>query len=825
MGTLFVDIILPLALPQLYTYKCPQQLSGEVEPGKRVMVQFGKQRIYSALIFKVHSDIPRDYKPKEILDVIDVRPIVNDFQFNLWVWISEYYMCTLGEVMIAALPSALKLQSESQISLINHDAFYGTTLTAKEAEVVSALEGEEKLPVSMVAKKTGIKNVLKYVRTLIDKEIVEIHEEVRKKYKPLKISYVCLSEDLQDDKLLESVFNKLEKRSPKQLELFMTYLKMSHDIDKNVRIAKKKLLKVAGSTTVILNQLIKKNILVLDEHEEYRNRGEAIETVPSNSLSPEQVNALSEVKQAHNENEVALLHGVTASGKTEIYIHLIEEQIKLKKQILYLLPEIALTTQIINRLRIHFGNNLLVYHSRFNDNERVDVWNRMLDFGNKSGDDYQVIVGARSAIFLPYSKLGLVIVDEEHDTSYKQFDPAPRYNARNASVVLANLFKANVIIGSATPAIESYFNALQKKYKLVKLNRRFHEVQMPEIIVVDLGEGYKKGLVKNNFSKTLVDHMKGAFSRDEQVILFQNRRGFALVLECDNCHWVPHCNNCDVSLTYHKKDNRLSCHYCGYFIELPKTCAACGNRQLNMKGFGTERIEDDLSVLFPDRKIARLDLDTSRSRHAYHNLITDFENREIDLLVGTQMVTKGLDFDNVSTVGILNADSLINFPVYSAHERAFQLMMQVSGRAGRKLKRGKVIVQTFQPKHPIIQNVIDNNYKAFYESEVNERSRFRYPPFYRLVEMRLKHRDERMLDALVVPLINLLRSKLGKRVFGPVIPIVPRIKNQYIRTVLIKIEQKASHKKAQELILESINIFKEKKENRSLIIQMDVDPM
>ena len=432
------------------------------------------------------------------------------------------------------------------------------------------MEGEEKLPVSMVAKKTGIKNVLKYVRTLIDKEIVEIHEEVRKKYKPLKISYVCLSEDLQDDKLLESVFNKLEKRSPKQLELFMTYLKMSHDIDKNVRIAKKKLLKVAGSSTVILNQLIKKNILVLDEHEEYRNRGEAIETVPSNSLSPEQVNALSEVKQAHNENEVALLHGVTASGKTEIYIHLIEEQIKLKKQILYLLPEIALTTQIINRLRIHFGNNLLVYHSRFNDNERVDVWNRMLDFGNKSGDDYQVIVGARSAIFLPYSKLGLVIVDEEHDTSYKQFDPAPRYNARNASVVLANLFKANVIIGSATPAIESYFNALQKKYKLVKLNRRFHEVQMPEIIVVDLGEGYKKGLVKNNFSKTLVDHMKGAFSRDEQVILFQNRRGFALVLECDNCHWVPHCNNCDVSLTYHKKDNRLRCHYCGYFIELPQ---------------------------------------------------------------------------------------------------------------------------------------------------------------------------------------------------------------------------------------------------------------
>lgn len=825
MGTLFVDIILPLALPKLYTYKCPDKLSSEVEPGKRVMVQFGKQRIYSALIYKVHQNEPREYKPKELLDVIDIRPIVNDYQFKLWEWISDYYMCSLGEVMIAALPSALKLQSESQISLINHDAFYGTTLTSKESEVISALEGEEKLPVSLVAKKTGIKNVLKYVRALIDKEVIELHEEVRRKYKPLKVSYVNLSKDLQDEKLLESVFNKLEKKAPKQLELLMTYLKMSHEQGKTNVIAKKKLLKVADSSMVILNQLVKKKILELDEHEEYRNRGEAIETEPAKALSSEQLIAFREVQEANKENEVALLHGVTASGKTEIYIHLIEEQLKLNKQVLYLLPEIALTTQIINRLRIHFGNNLLVYHSRFNDNERVDVWNRMLDFGIKEGDDFQVIIGARSAIFLPYSKLGLVIVDEEHDTSYKQFDPAPRYNARNSSVVLANAFKANVIIGSATPAIESYFNALQKKYRLINLRKRFHEVQMPEIIVVDLAEGYKKGLVKNNFSKTLIDQMKGAFSRGEQVILFQNRRGFALVLECDHCHWVPHCNNCDVTLTYHKKDNRLSCHYCGFFIELPKLCAACGNRQLNMKGFGTERIEDDLSILFPDIKIARLDLDTSRSRHAYLNLITDFENREIDLLVGTQMVTKGLDFDNVSTVGILNADSLINFPVYSAHERAFQLMMQVSGRAGRKHKQGKVIVQTFQPKHPIIQDVIENNYSSFYESEVNERSRFRYPPFYRLIELRLKHKDERVLDVLAKSLIKLLRGKLGKRVHGPVIPIIPRIKNLYIRTVLIKIENKASHKKAQALIHEAIDIFKEQKDNRTLIIQMDVDPM
>ncbi|MBT8194782.1 MAG: primosomal protein N' [Bacteroidia bacterium] len=825
MGTFFVDIILPLALPQLYTYKCPENLNDEIESGKRVLVQFGKQRIYSALIFHVHQNEPKEYKAKELIDVIDVRPIVNDYQFKLWQWISEYYMCTLGEVMIAALPSALKLQSESQISLINHDAFYGTTLTSKETDVVSVLEGEEKLPISIVAKKTGIKNVIKYVRTLIDKEIIEVQEEVRKKYKPLTVSYVCLSKDLEDEKLMETTFNALEKKAPKQLELLMTYLKLSHDAGKNVNIAKKKLLKAADSNTAILNQLVKKNIFDVDEQTEYRNRGEAIETIDINLLSIDQQRALGEIKEAFTKQAVALLHGVTASGKTEIYIHLIEEQLKQNKQVLYLLPEIALTAQIINRLRIHFGNNLLVYHSRFNDNERVDVWNRMLDFGKEDADEYQVIVGARSAVFLPFSNLGLVIVDEEHDSSYKQFDPAPRYNARNTSVILANKFNGNVVLGSATPAIESYYNAKQNKYALVKLAKRFHEVQMPEIVVVDLGEGYKKGLVKNNFSKTLIDHMKGAFSRGEQVILFQNRRGFALVLECDNCHWIPQCNNCDVSLTYHKKDNRMSCHYCGYFIELPRTCVACGNKRLNMRGFGTERIEDDLSVLFPDKKIARLDLDTSRSRHAYHKLITDFENREIDILVGTQMVTKGLDFDNVSTVGILNADSLINFPNYGAHERAFQLMMQVSGRAGRKEKRGKVILQTFNPKHHIINNVIENKYLDFYSSELNERSKFRYPPFYRLIELRLKHRDEGRLDALARPLINRLKSKLGNRVFGPVTPIVPRIKNLFIRTVLIKVEKEASYKKVQALIHEALNEYREQKDNRSLLVQMDVDPM
>jgi primosomal protein N' (replication factor Y) len=543
-------------------------------------------------------------------------------------------------------------------------------------------------------------------------------------------------------------------------------------------------------------------------------------------LNSDQQAALISIQEKFIHHKVVLLHGVTSSGKTEIYIHLIDEQIKQGKQVLYLLPEIALTTQIISRLKKHYGNNLLIYHSRFNERERAEVWNKMILFQQYPDEKkYQVIIGARSAVFLPFSNLGVIIVDEEHDSSYKQMDPAPRYNARDTAVILANIQNSKTILGSATPAIESFYNAQLEKFGLVSLTKRFSDLQLPQIEVVNLKEATKRKQMKSYFSEVLLNEMQNALINHEQIILFQNRRGFSQMIECMNCRWIPHCINCDVTLTFHKKGNQLRCHYCGYAISPPSKCPACGDYDLRMRGFGTERIEDDIAIYFPDKKIARLDLDSTRSRNSYQQVITDFENRETDILVGTQMVTKGLDFDNVSLVGILNADNLMNFPNFRSHERSFQLMAQVSGRAGRKFKRGKVIVQTYNPSNPIINFVVENDYSGFYNYEMNERNKFKYPPYYRLTEIRVKHRDEKIVEKTAGAFAKELKDVFGKRLLGPVTPVISRVKNYYLRTLMLKIERDLSVKKIKKMLGTAMDHFKANPENRSLIIQVDVDPM
>ncbi|MEP7169565.1 MAG: primosomal protein N' [Bacteroidota bacterium] len=820
---LFVDVILPLALPHLYTYSVPSEFSSLIASGKRVVVQFGKQKMYSALIRNIHTDKPDAYEAKPIASVLDDFPLVNEKQFELWDWMSEYYMCTLGEIMTAALPSAFKLESETKV--LFNPAFEKdfTNLEEKEFLVAEALELNEELTLHEISKITGRRNVIPLVKTMIDKGILMLREELEKVFKPKKNIFIKLTEAANDE-FLQDVFNHLEKRAPKQLDLLMNFMKLKSE-KQDEPVLKEKLLKISGSTNAMLNHLVKKNVLEIIEEDNFSDQQPGYVLKDKSDLNEDQLAAFASVKEQFSNQQVVLLHGVTSSGKTEIYIHLVDEQINQGKQVLYLLPEIALTTQIINRLRKHYGEHLLVYHSKFNQRERAEVWNKMILFQQYPDEKkYQVIIGARSAIFLPFSNLGLTIVDEEHDGSYKQIDPAPRYNARDTSIILSKIQNAKTILGSATPSIESFFNAQSEKFGLVTLSKRFADIQMPGIEVVNLKEAAKRKQMKSFFSEMLLNEMQQALVNHEQVILFQNRRGFAPMIECQNCHWIPHCINCDVTLTFHKKGNRLSCHYCGYSISPPSKCSACGDHDLRMRGYGTERIEDDIAVFFPDKKIARLDLDSTRSKTAYQQIISGFENREIDILIGTQMITKGLDFDHVSLVGIINADSLMNFPHFRAHEKSFQLMAQVSGRAGRKFKRGKVIVQSYHPQNPIINFVVANDYKGFYEYELNERNKFKYPPYYRLTEIRVKHRDEKKLEATSLAFAKELKAVFGKRLLGPVTPVVSRVKNYFLRTMLLKTERDLSVIKIKKMLGTAMDHFKADPENRSLLIQVDVDP-
>lgn len=830
---MFADVILPLAVPRLYTYRIPEDLKGKIQPGQRVVVQFGPVtaggKLYSALIKNLHQSAPANYTAKDIEYILDPAPLVNQKQFALWDWLSSYYMCSIGEVMNAALPSGLKLSSETRILRNLQNEMQYSDLSDDEFLIAEALESRHALTILEACEILGKKTIYPVIKSMLEKKAIIVEEELKEKYKPRLEQYVRLKEHLRDEIGLKKTFDELGK-APRQLEVLMMYVQLSRIFTGNLLEVRKTVLqKRAMATAATVNLLAEKNIFELYEKEAGRI---LFETQAGNSnvqLNEKQAGALHKIKDLFSEKEVVLLHGVTSSGKTEIYIQLIEETLQKGRQVLYLLPEIALTTQIISRLTKHFGKNICVYHSRFSSNERVETWETLRKANGSETNDQRpeasLVIGARSALFLPFSNLGLVIVDEEHENSFKQFDPAPRYHARDAALVLAKIHGAKTLLGSATPSIETYFNAKNGKYGLVEMAERFGGIQLPEIIISDTREASRKKLMKSHFSPTLLEEMQKALNNKEQVILFQNRRGFAPYVQCETCSAVPKCTRCDVKLTYHKRFNELRCHYCGYRITHPKACMACGDVNLKLMGFGTEKIEEELFIFFPGIKIARLDLDTTRSKNSYRQIISDFEERNVDVLVGTQMVTKGLDFDNVALVGILDADNMLYFPDFRAHERSFQLMAQVAGRAGRKNKRGKVVIQTYSPAHHIIQQVLENDYSALFRAEISERNNFNYPPFCRLIEISLKHREAEKVNEAAEFFAGRLRNKFGKRVLGPEFPPVSRVKNLYLKNILLKIEREASVQKAKEILKEEIMDFKREESFKPVRISIDVDPM
>ncbi|MVN91934.1 replication restart helicase PriA [Mucilaginibacter aquatilis] len=814
--TLFVNVILPLAISRLYTYRVPFELNNVVAVGKRVVVQFGKSKLYTAVIDEITTIAPEKYEAKYLMEVLDDRPVVTSQQLDFWKWLADYYLCNTGEVMAAALPAALKLASETRIMLNPDGNFDRSLLHDKEYLIVDALDIQPILSVSDIVKLLGQKIVMPVLKSMFDKNIIHISEEVSERYKPRKRSYIKLNPLYNEADMRRELFVELERRAPKQADALLAYLKLSRN---QSLVSKNDLMEESGVSAAVLKALSEKEVFIIEERNVSRLYYDEFEMGANFELSPAQSNALDEIRDHFIQKDVVLLHGVTSSGKTELYIRLVEEALHNGKQVLYLLPEIALTTHVIERLRKYFGNDIGVYHSRFSDNERVEVWQKVLNH------EYKVVLGARSSVFLPFDDLGLVIVDEEHETSYKQFDPAPRYNARDAAIYLAGKYQAKVILGSATPSFESYFNARTGKYGLTELTERFGGVSLPEIEVVSIAEEIKRKVIQSHFTSVLMTDIQTALSNKEQVILFQNRRGYAPVLICRVCAFTPKCINCDVSLTYHKSSSHLHCHYCGYKEDNINVCPACGSTHLEYKGFGTEKIEDDLQVLIPDSRIARMDLDTTRARNAYQNLLNDLEEKRIDILVGTQMVAKGLDFADVTVIGIINADSLLKYPDYRANERSYQMLAQVSGRAGRRGKQGKVVIQTYNPQHRVIDQVIRNDYKDLYLTEIDERKNFKYPPFYRIINLDIKHKDADKLYQQAEYLAIELRKHFGDRVIGPEYPLVGRIRNFYIKSIMLKFEKDGvSIVKVKSVIRDIIVQFQTTPLSKGCIVQPDVDP-
>ena len=834
--TLFAEILLPLPIPGTFTYRVPFELNKKARLGQRAIVQFGKTKIMSGLIISLTTEVPDYNSVKYLIDILDDDPIVNEKQLQLWSWIASYYLCYPGEVMQAALPSALKLSSESKIVLSDDFEVDSMTLSDNEFLIVEALQIQPQLTITEVSKIIGYKKVMPLIKTMIEKKIVVMQEELQQKYKAKYERYVRLSNTYRDEDKMHELMDKLSKRAYKQLELLMAFLVLGGSADNDVLVAD--LLKKADATSNALSALTDKGVFETYQKRVSRLKEyKALTDVSSIVLTEKQQEAYEAIHQGFNEEKPVLLHGVTASGKTEIYIKLIQEALDEGRQVLYLLPEIALTEQIINRLKKYFGDRVGVYHSRYDNNERVEIWQQVMNFRSRqvaelgdsvtqrlSDSKYQIIIGSRSAVFLPFSDLGLIIVDEEHDSSFKQIDPAPRYSARDLAALMSKMFHARLLLGSATPSFESYFNAKQNKYHLVTLSQRYGGVEMPEIIVDDLRVETRRKTMQANFGKTLVEAMNKTLEEKNQVILFQNRRGFSLRIECDHCNYIPQCVNCDVSLIYHKNQNILKCHYCGYTSSVPAECPNCHSTDLKMHGFGTERIEDDLKVVFPDANSARLDLDTTRTKNSYQHILEQFQNKETDILVGTQMVTKGLDFDSVKVVGILNADNMLTFPDFRADERSFQLMEQVSGRAGRKGDKGKVIIQTYQPYHPVILNVISHDYVKFYEEQMPIRRQFNYPPYSRLVMIKLRDVDNIKVNKAADELAKIFRHVFKENMLGPEYPIVSRVKNQYIKQMIIKINKELNSNKVKDYIKNTIEDFKHNNEFKSVKIQIDVDP-
>ena len=826
--THFADVLLPLPLPALFTYRVPYELDDAVEFGKRVIVPFGRSKLYSALVVCVHENAPQ-VTAKYILDVVDERPVISERQFQLWQWMADYYLCTLGEVMAAALPSALKLASETKIHL--HPNFSGdvSTLNPNELHIAEALTYRETMTVDEISKTVNIQKVIPIIKSLVDKKVVVTDEEVRNPYKAKKETYVRLGDEYASEEAFMALLDQLNlsTRTAGQADGLLAFImltKGAKGYDFSARVPKAQVVNSSALTPARLQTLLKKGFLkteevVMSRLTDFSSR----ETADNIQLSEPQKKAFQQIHEQFGQFPVVLLHGVTGSGKTEIYIKLIDEVLKQGKQVLYLLPEIALTSQIVNRLRKYFGEKVGVYHSRFNEYERVEIWNRVLEQDSEKdiSSKYQLILGARSALLLPYQNLGLIIVDEEHDASYKQQDPAPRYHARDCAIVLANMHKAKTLLGTATPSLESYYNVKQNKYGLVELKQRFAQSKLPDIWVVNMIEARKQHQVQGVFSDFLIERIGEALDKKEQVILFQNRRGYAVRMICNTCQTMPTCKYCDVTLTYHKKTGLLKCHYCGYAIAVPHECPTCHSTDIEMKGFGTEKVEDTLAEIFPQASIARMDLDTTRSKNGYQQIISDFEQHKTDILVGTQMVTKGLDFDRVSVVGILNADALISFPDFRSFERAFQLLAQVSGRAGRKEVPGKVVIQSYQPEHPALKYVETNDFMAMYRSQIAERKEYHYPPVTRLVKVTLKHPDEKVVTTAAQTLAVPLREAFPGHVLGPQAPLVSRIQNYYLEDFWIKLAKDSQLETHKAKLLKILQKFQQDHKTVRVVINVD----
>lgn len=819
--TLFADILLPVPIYNEFTYRIPFELNDSAQAGCRVIVPFGKSKVVTGIITRIHENVPTDYIARYIDAILDDTPIVTPEQYEFWKWISTYYMAPIGDVMNAALPSNFKLASETKI-LIHPDYHYDKKfLTEREDEIYQALVIRETLDIGEIADLIGIKTIQPILKAMIDKRVIITYEELKHKFTPKSAIFILLA--LQEEDELNAILEQLDgqKSKQKQLEALLAILNLGSYKNGLCEPILRKELTERGVSQSSLNTLEKNGWIQQERLIISRFDDQSTAEKEFKELSSSQQKALHEIHSGFNENKVCLLHGVTGSGKTEIYVQLIQEQLDQGKQVLFLLPEIALTTQLIERLSAYFGEQIGVYHSKFNQNERIEIWQHVL---NNDPNKFRIILGARSAIFLPYRDLGLIIVDEEHESTFKQYDPSPRYNARDASIVLAKQFKAQIVLGSATPSLESYSNAQQDKYKLVNLHERFGAHLMPEILCADLRKERKQKSTQGQFTKFLLDEMKLALDAGEQVILFQNRRGYSPLWTCEVCNWTPKCKHCDVSLTYHKHSNNLKCHYCGYATPPVGTCKSCGSNRLKMLGFGTEKIEDEIQLLFPEKVVRRMDLDTTRSKNAYANIIEDFGKGEVDILIGTQMVTKGLDFDKVNLVGVLDADMLLNRSDFRAFERSFQLITQVAGRAGRREKRGKVIVQTGDPDHWVLQQVMNYDYEGFARAELIERQNFFYPPFYKLIEITLKNRDENHLNRAAEELAKSLRETFKERVLGPEFPLIKRIQNFYLKTIIIKIEKSAPDKKVKERIHQYIDQFYSVPSNKSTRVVIDIDP-
>lgn len=823
-NTLFAELLLPVPIPKLFTYRVPASFKDHIKIGQRAIVQFGDRKVLTALIITIHQQPPKEYEAKYILEILDEFPAVSDLQLKFFQWMADYYLCTMGEVMNAALPAGLKLSSESMVQL--HPAFNldesDHAFSEKELMLLRRLQ-HDTLSYSEMAKFLGVKYIYSILKSLSGKNAIVLFEEVKQKFKPKTEKRIRLTSAFSTEEALQELFKTLASK-PKQESVLLRYLQevpvLQNTLTNKTGIAKKNLIEEDISESSV-NTLIKNDVLEEFEIVVPRFGFDDKPETPVILLSEEQERAHAEIFKSFEQHNITLLHGITGSGKTEIYITLIKKALESEAQVLYLLPEIALTTQIVHRLKKVFGSTMGVYHSKFSDNERVEVWNGILN-GN-----LKFVIGVRSSVFLPFDNLGLIIIDEEHDGSYKQQEPAPRYHARDAALVMAQLHHAKVLLGSATPSVETYYHAEQNKYGLVKLDKRFGEAMLPQIVLADMGEERKRKTVKGEFSGLLLKNIEDTLAKKEQVIIFQNRRGYSPMVNCEDCNWVPKCVNCAVSLTYHQYRHALVCHYCGYKETLSTRCPVCTSARITTVGYGTEKLEEELKLYFPEANIQRMDLDTTRSKTGYDTIIEQFEKGETNILVGTQMVTKGLDFDQVSLVGVFNADRMMHFPDFRSYERAYQLITQVSGRAGRRDKQGKVVIQTSSPDHPVLTYILNHHFLEFYKREIEDRKQHLYPPFSRLIEITIKHIDKKICRETAVTLTDQLREALtGVKVLGPGEPMISKIRNQFLMSILIKIPRgKSDLVLCKHIIQQRIEYTLKDKAYRNSRIICDVDPV